>query len=73
MLFHVHEVALNQLVPDNVCQGPAYLPLSRLWTVLPRRLHVMLCEFISAPCVSNIQGSTVVGLIFQVPSCPWQH
>lgn len=73
MLFHVHEVALNQLVQDNVCQGPAYLPLNRLWIVLPPRLHVMLCEFISVPCVSKIQGSTVVGLIFQVPSCPWQH
>lgn len=35
MLFHVHEVVLNQRVTDNVCQGPAYLPLNRLWIALP--------------------------------------
>lgn len=73
MLFHVHKVALNQWVQDSVCQGPAYLPLNRLWIALPCRLHVMLCEFISAPCVSKIQGFTMVGLIFRGPSCPWQH
>lgn len=31
-----------------------------------------LCEFISVSCVSKIQGFTMVGLIFRVPSCPWQ-
>lgn len=67
MLFHAHEVALNQLAQENICQWPAYLPLNRLQIVSSRRLCVMLWEFISAPCISNVQGFTKEILIFQAP------
>lgn len=70
MLFHVREVVLNQLVQDNVCQGPAYLPLNRLWMVLPHRLHVMLCEFISVPCVSKIRVSPWWVWLSKCPRAP---